>query len=130
MGNGFKMLQFNGICEVPNIINAAQCIYPPHPSDLPSIPLPLISAFDSPPVKSPNSPLPVCPPPFGPVWPRPAPSAPPYGTHRLVPSGPPPSGPVNPTVGLRQPPPSGPVSSPQLTTINSFRCLSPSAFLV
>jgi hypothetical protein len=48
----------------------------------------------------------------------------------LAPSWSPPSGPVNPAVGLRQPPPSSPISSSQLTTINSFKYLSPSAFLV
>jgi hypothetical protein len=38
MGNGFKMLQFNGVCEVPNIINVAQCVYPIHP--VPHLPPP------------------------------------------------------------------------------------------
>jgi hypothetical protein len=60
MRNGFKMLQFNGVCEVPNIINASQCVYPPGPPS-------------------------VRPPPSGPVWP-PHPPPPPSGPLRLAPS--------------------------------------------
>jgi hypothetical protein len=100
----------------------------------PYLPLP-ISASDPPsPVRLLCDPLRLAPStsPSGPLHlasstppPRPAPSVWP----RLPPLWRPPFGPVSPAVVLRQPPPSGPVSS-QLTTINSFRYLSPSAFLL
>jgi hypothetical protein len=98
-------------------------VRPPGPPPRPTpyqVPDPPLLCVPSPfgPVKAPSGPLNV------------APSAPPCGAHRLAPSSRPPSGPISLAVGLRQPPPYGPVSSSQLTTINSFRCWSPVAFLV
>jgi hypothetical protein len=114
------MLQFNGVCEVPNIINVAQSVYPPRLSGPPSTPpdpdlrvRPLPGQVPEPP------PLLHMPPT---VWLHPAPSVWPR-----LPLQPPL---VEPIIWPRQPPPSSPVSSSQLTTINSFRCLSPNAFLV
>jgi hypothetical protein len=98
MGNGFKMLQFNGVCKVPNNINVAQYIYPPRPFGLHLSPP--ISASDPdqvpeppPPVHTPmRAPLsgPVRPPPpVAPtVWPRPAPSVWPQQPRCWAPSAP------------------------------------------
>jgi hypothetical protein len=88
MRNGFKMLQFNGVCEVPNIINATQCVYPPGP-------LPCVApsiwprwAPSSPPRRAPSV-WPCPPPPVAPtVWPRPAPSVWPRQPCRWAPLAP------------------------------------------
>jgi hypothetical protein len=89
------MLQFNGVCEVPNIINAAQCVYPPGPPPCaaPSVwPRP---AASSPPRRAPS------------VWPHPAPSSPPpSGPLCLAPSTPPPPAPPRAPSVWPCPPPS------------------------
>jgi hypothetical protein len=98
MSNGFKMLQFNGVCEVPNIINAAQCVYPPGPPPCaaPSVwPRPAPSSPPTPSAPPPPALLrapsvwPRPPPLVAPtVWPHPAPSVWPRQPHRWAPSAP------------------------------------------